>query len=326
MSFDRSKLKASVAQLHSRGILLGTSSWKYPGWRGQLYETDRYIFRGRLSESRFDRLCLSEYAEVFKTVCVDAAYYKFPDCRSLEALISQVPDDFLFTFKVTDEITIRQFPLLPRHGARAGKPNENFLNAELFRNSFLSPCERFRKNIGVLIFEFSRFHPDDFLRGHDFLEALEKFLAELPPGWQYGIEIRNRTFLQPEYFALLQKYRVTHVFSSWQDLPPLPDQIALAGDQLSADRLVARLLLRPGRKYEDAVRMFQPYARVQDPYPEGRSAAVQLIRKVLANVGKMRALMYVNNRFEGNALQTICAIIDELGPLPIAPPAGAAGA
>ena len=52
-------------------------------------------------------IALAEYAEVFKTVCVDAAYYKFPDQRYLEGMVSQVLPDFLFGFKVTDEITIR---------------------------------------------------------------------------------------------------------------------------------------------------------------------------------------------------------------------------
>ncbi len=91
-----------------------------------LYDPARYEYRGKFAESRFKRDCLREYAEVFKTVCVDAAFYKFPDRRYLEGLISQVPQDFRFSFKVTDEITIKKFPNLPRHGKRAGMLNENF--------------------------------------------------------------------------------------------------------------------------------------------------------------------------------------------------------
>jgi hypothetical protein len=40
-----------------------------------LYDEARYVYRGRFAESRFEKNCLSEYAEVFKTVGVDAAYY-----------------------------------------------------------------------------------------------------------------------------------------------------------------------------------------------------------------------------------------------------------
>jgi len=95
------------AALAARGVFIGTSSWKYPGWRGLLYEDDRYVWRGRFSESRFGQLCLGEYGEIFKTVCVDAAYYKFPDHDYLRRMADAVPEDFLFGLKVTDEITIR---------------------------------------------------------------------------------------------------------------------------------------------------------------------------------------------------------------------------
>lgn len=39
-------------------------------------------------------MCLAEYAEVFKTVCVDAAYYTFPRREYLEGLGDQVPEYF----------------------------------------------------------------------------------------------------------------------------------------------------------------------------------------------------------------------------------------
>src|SRR5690349_19783575 len=114
MGEEREKLQSAAAELAKQGVYIGTSSWKYPGWRGMLYQDDRYIYRGKFSETRFDRLCLSEYAQVFKSVCVDAAYYKFPDERYLQNLVADVPDDFLFSFKVTDFITIKNFANLPR--------------------------------------------------------------------------------------------------------------------------------------------------------------------------------------------------------------------
>lgn len=128
---------------------MGTSSWKYQGWFGMLYERDRYIYKGKFAESRFNRECLREYAEVFKTVCVDAAYYNFPSQQYLEGMVNQTPDDFLFALKVTDAITIKKFPKLKRFGDQAGKANENFLNAELFAKAFLTPCEPVRSTIGL---------------------------------------------------------------------------------------------------------------------------------------------------------------------------------
>ena len=139
MPFDREQVKTKVAELAAEGVFIGTSSWKYNGWFGQLYTPTRYEYRGKVAKARFERDCLSEYAEVFKTVCVDAAYYTFPSQKYLEGLTEQVPANFQFAFKVTDEITIKKFPNLDRFGHRAGKPNEHFLNARLFADAFLRP-------------------------------------------------------------------------------------------------------------------------------------------------------------------------------------------
>jgi uncharacterized protein YecE (DUF72 family) len=313
MPFDRDKMKTAVAALAGEGVFIGTSSWKYPGWRGQLYDGDRYVWRGKFSEARFERLCLAEYAEVFKTVCVDAAYYKFPDHPFLEQLVSQVPADFLFALKVTDHITIKRFASLPRFGLRAGADNEDFLNAGLFESAFLGPCREYRANIGLLIFEFSRFSPREFERGRAFVAALDGFLAKLPRGWRYGIEIRNRSFLHPEYFAVLARHGAGHVFNSWQDMMPVSEQLALPGSRTSPEFFGARLLLKPGRKYEEAVKMFSPYDRIKDPHPEGRAAGVRLIQEARSRGGATKGFIYVNNRFEGNALETIAAMIEQAG-------------
>ena len=109
----KAKLQQAVQQLARTNIFIGTSSWKYSSWCGLLYDEQRYAYRGKFAETRFERDCLAEYAEVFKTVCVDAAYYKFPSERYLNGLVSQVPEDFLFTFKVTDDITLKRFTNLP---------------------------------------------------------------------------------------------------------------------------------------------------------------------------------------------------------------------
>ena len=79
-------VRQRIESLASRGVFVGTSSWKYQGWLGQLYASDRYVYHGKFAKTRFERNCLSEYAEVFKTVCVDAAYYTFPSEKYLAGL------------------------------------------------------------------------------------------------------------------------------------------------------------------------------------------------------------------------------------------------
>ena len=306
----RDKLKGALAGLAARGVHVGTSSWKYAGWCGSLYDRERYVTRGKFAESRFERDCLSEYAEVFKTVCVDGAYYRFPDRRQLEKLAAQVPPDFLFAFKVTDQITLKSFPNLPRFGERAGKVNEHFLNADLFSAGFLGPCEAIRANVGLLMFEFSRFYPGDVARGRDFAAALDEFLGKIPKGWPYGVEIRNTHFLHPDYFAVLSRHDVAHVYNSWSDMPAVSQQMALPGSLTNPRLCGARFLLKPGRKYQEAVDRFSPYDRVQEPDLEAREAGRKLIQEGAAAGPERKTFIYVNNRLEGHALGTIDAMID----------------
>jgi len=274
-----------------------------------LYDESRYIYRGKFAVSRFERNCLSEYAEVFSAVGVDAAYYTFPSVKYLEGMAAQVPEGFQFAFKVTDAVTLKKFPHLPRFGARAGSANEQFLNADIFGQMFLRPCEAIRPHVGLLMFEFSRFYPGDFEHGRDFVAALDGFLGQLPEGWPYAIEMRNHNWLQSEYFDCLARHGVTHVFNSWTDMPPVGEQMMLPGSQTNPDLTAARFLLKPGRKYEEAVKAFAPYNGTKEINDDARKAGAALIRAAKAN-RKKKTFILVNNRLEGNALETIRAMLD----------------
>ncbi len=140
---------------------------------------------------------------------------------------------------------------------------------------------------------------------------MDSFLGKLPASWRYGVEIRNPSFLHPDYFATLARHRVAHVFNSWQGMPPLDEQLALPASRTSPEFFGARLLLRPGRKYEEAVKLFSPYDRIKDPYPESRAAGARLIQEARNRGGQTKGFIYVNNRFEGNALETIAAMVDQ---------------
>ncbi len=311
MAFDRDQMKKKAAELAAKGVYVGTSSWKYEGRFGQLYTPARYEYRGKVAKTRFERDCLAEYAEVFKTVSVDAAYYDFPRREYLQKLADAVPGDFRFGFKVTDAVTIKKFPNLARFGAKAGQPNPNFLNAELFGGAFLKPCEQIRQKVGVLMFEFSRFWPSDYEHGRDFVSDLDGFLGKLPKGWPYAIEMRNKHWLQKEYFDCLTQHGVTHIFNSWDAMPSVKEQMALPGSRTNPKLIAARFLLKPGRKYEEAVKTFQPYDKVKEPNPDARAAGKALIADGKAGGPERKTFIYVNNRLEGNALGTIEAMLAE---------------
>lgn len=300
-------LHSKLAPLAEQRVCIGTSSWKYPGWCGQLYDEQRYLTRGKFSEAKFERECLAEYAQIFPTVCVDAGYYRFPSEKWLESLCLAVPPSFRFSFKVTDTITIKQYPNHPRHGSHAGQPNPHFLDADLFRSAFLRPCEGIRENVGALIFEFSQFYKRDFEHGRDFVTALDRFLGDLPAGWQYAVEIRNNTFLQPEFFEALRRHGVAYAFNSWTRMPPVSEQLAMSGS-VTTDFVVGRFLLTPGRTYEQAVSAFSPYTETKAADPDARAAGRAVIAE--AKKGKRPSFIYVNNRLEGNALSTIEAMIE----------------
>ena len=68
MNLTRQELADQAALLAVQGVYIGTSSWKYPGWCGMLYDRARYEYRGKFAETRFKRDWLAEYAEVFKMV------------------------------------------------------------------------------------------------------------------------------------------------------------------------------------------------------------------------------------------------------------------
>lgn len=286
--------------------MIGTSSWKYEGWIGQIYSREPYMVRGRFSKKRFEEKCLAEYAETFPIVCGDFSFYQFPTDEFWRKLFAGAPQKLRFAFKVPEEVTCRSWPNHPRYGPRAGHRNEAFLNPDLFEAGFLSPLLPYRDRIAVLIFEFGVFSRKSYSAPDEFFCDLDRFLARLPHEWRYAVEVRNEEYLIPEYFATLRKHNVAHVFNAWTRMPPLQKQVEIA-EAYTTDFTVVRALLRTGRPYETAVQEFAPYREIQDPNPEARLAMRTLIER--ARRKREPAYLFINNRLEGNAPVTIDAMV-----------------
>ncbi len=299
-----------LGKLAARRVYLGTSSWKYPGWLGQVYRPVRYQVRGKFSERKFNQECLAEYATVFPTVCGDFAFYQFPSSATWERIFDQVPEGFRFSLKVPEDVTVERFPDLPRYGGRAGRENAHFLDASLVRDRLLARLEPYRNKLGVLIFEFGTIHRRPISETREFATALGRMLSRLPlDRFRFAVEVRNRGFVGPEsdYLACLRDHEVAHCLNSWTHMPSVADQLRIPGI-FTASHTAARLLLRPGRSYQQAVEEFSPYERVQDPYPEGRSALSDLMASCLPDDSRT-LFAFVNNRFEGNAVETIEGVV-----------------
>jgi hypothetical protein len=67
--FDRASFSKALHRLAASNVFVGTSSWKYKGWFGQIYEKSRYEWSGKFAESRFNRDCLSKY--LLKNITLD---------------------------------------------------------------------------------------------------------------------------------------------------------------------------------------------------------------------------------------------------------------
>ena len=86
--------------------------------------------------------------------------------------------------------------------------------------------------------------------------------------------------------------------------------MALPGSRTNPKLLAARFLLTPGRKYEEAVKTFQPYDKVREQNPDARAAGKALVAEGKVAGPDRKTFIYINNRLEGNALETIDAMLE----------------
>jgi hypothetical protein len=123
-------------------------------------------------------------------------------------------------------------------------------------------------------------------------------------------KLRDRAWVEPQYFECLARHGVTHVFNSWEGMPSVGEQMALGGSRTNSDLVAARFLLKPGRKYEDAVKAFEPDESIKEENPDARAAGKALIAEGQAAGPKRKTFVFVNHRLEGNAITTIAAMVE----------------
>ncbi len=305
-SFDRRALAERLTALAQKGIWIGTSSWKYEGWLGQIYSRDRYLARGRFSQKRFEAECLAEFAETFPIVCGDFSFYQFPVPEFWAKLFAKAPPSLRFALKVPEEVTAEVFPRHARYGPRAGLANESYLSAEQFQAMFLEPLAPYASRIAVLIFEFgsrSALLPRVHSHSRSLFSQIAANVAAIP----HAVEVRNPGYLDSRYFDCLKSHGVAHVLNAWTRMPTLTEQ--LANPQVfPAEFTVVRALLKQGRPYELAVEQFQPYDQVREENPEARAALREVVRRMKEE--RRAAYIFVNNRLEGNSPSTIQAVVE----------------
>jgi uncharacterized protein YecE (DUF72 family) len=284
-------------------IKFGTSNWATDGWAGDVYHRS---YRGAHPAGR-----LEEYVRypLFRSVGINTAFYEAPSQAILETYARVLPAGYDCVVKVWDRITARRFIRDQRWGSLAGQPNPDFLNAPLFLETVLARYERaFRGPVLCFVFQFQAMRGPDLPGEAEWADKLDRFFAALPRGFRYAVELRNAELLTAAHGEVLRRHGVAHVFNSWTEMPSIGTQWRLPWT-VSAAFTVVRGLMRPGRKYAEAVRLFEPYDQVREPQPELRRDVLALMRDAVAR--DLEAVIHVNNRIEGYAPGTIRALAEQ---------------
>jgi uncharacterized protein YecE (DUF72 family) len=149
-------------------IRVGTSAFTAEGWEGSFYP------RG-IKPAEY----LSYYATQFDTVEVDSTFYRTPALSTVKGWYAKTPPGFVFAVKVPQVITHEKV----------------LVDCEEDLSYFLKTMDALGEKLGPVLFQFGYFNKSKFKSGAEFLARLKAFLRQLPKGFQYAVEIRNKNWL-----------------------------------------------------------------------------------------------------------------------------------
>ena len=209
---------------------------------------------------------------------IDRSYYEPLDVTDLTAYAAELPRGFPTISKVWDEVTTFVFADHPRHGARAGKKNARFLDPGVMTAEILPAyAEAFAAHTGPFVFELPRVHN---LTATEQGEVLAR--PRPPPSRRsrrlHGYAVRaphTRALDRTRYLDTLRAHGAAHVLNYWTGMPDLALQMTVAG-VLTAPFVVARAMIPPGVRYEDAKAAFAPFDRIVTKQPGMRRDIAEL--------------------------------------------------
>ena len=275
-------------------LRFGTCSWKYDSWVDLVYSNSK------------SKNYLSEYSSRFDTVEVDQWFWSlFPPAKAVlpkknvvEEYKKSVPDNFLFTIKVPNSITLTHFYKDRKEDEL--RPNPFFLSVELF-SEFLDSIAPIKKQIGCLIFQFEYLNKQKMsslsqfqLKFKEFYNKLDK---KIPP---VGIEIRNPNYLNEKYFTFLSDLDLAPVFLEGYYMPPVTE-IYNKYKKLVKNLAVIRLH-GPDRKGIEKI-ADDNWNQIYINRDKELSLIVEMIKEFQSK--EVDLFVNVNNHFEGSAPITI---------------------
>lgn len=152
-------------------VLVGTSGYNYPEWRGTFYP----------EKFGTDKM-LAFYAERFPTVEINYTFYRMPTEKLLKGWADGTPDRFTFTLKAPRRIT---------HDARLQRCEDTL-------QTFCSIARTLGPKLGVLLFQL----PPNFKKDAPVLRA---FVDQLPEGTRAAFEFRHPSWLDAETYDILRR-------------------------------------------------------------------------------------------------------------------------
>ena len=277
-------------------LRIGTCSWKYDSWKGLVYDPDR---RYRADDY------LADYARHFGTVEVDQWFWslfpagaKLPDPEVVRRYADSVPEDFRFTLKAPNAITLTHFYAKGTKGS-AREPNPHFLSVDLL-NRFLDALEPIRGKLGPVMFQFEYLNRQKMPSLPVFLERLEAFFQKAPAGFQYAIETRNPNYLKPGFVGFLREKGLGFVLLDGYYMPRIGDVTAKL-DTRTAPFSIIRLHGPDRAGIEE--RTGGVWNEIVEPQDDGLRTTAEIVRQ---NQGAgLDTYVNVNNHYEGSAPLTI---------------------
>lgn len=274
-------------------IRIGTCSWKYDSWKGLIYSD-----KAKLNY-------LKEYSEHYNTVEVDQWFWslfedaplKLPEQRVVENYAESTPDDFKFTVKLPNSLTLT-------HYYRSKKLNPYFLSPDLF-TEFIELLSPLHNKLGPLMLQFEYMNKEKMPSLSELLERMELFLSKIDRTFQLGIEIRNPWYLNKYYFDFLERNNLSHVFLQGYYMPLIFDSFNKFKDKIVSPTIIR--LHGPDRKgIEDETG--GEWNQIVAPKDEELVKVKQMIDYFISK--EVDVYMNVNNHYEGSAPLTIKRIME----------------
>lgn len=299
-------LKLDIPPRYRPFLKVGTCSWKYEGWRGLIY-------RERVKYAPGDYL--ADYAKCFNSVEVDQWFWslfptgvKLPDPTVVREYAASVPDDFLFTVKAPNAITLTHHYAKQSkgHANVANKPNPDFLSVDLL-NRFLESIAPMRKKLGPIMFQFEYLNKQKMPSLNAFLDRLHEFFEQAPRGFTYAVETRNPNYLSGTFFDFLRAHKLGYVFLEGYYMPLIAEVFEKHDTQTKAPTVVR--LHGPSReRMEEATG--EVWNAIVEPRPDSIRASVRIVQ---ANVKEKQDIyININNHFEGCAPLTAASFLAAL--------------